>query len=312
MRKDITYKSKDNITDIHATIWVPTTNIKAIVQISHGMVEHKDRYEALALHLNEQGFLVCANDHLGHGDSVIDKEHYGYFAAKDSANILVEDTYTLTKTVKEEYPNIPYFILGHSFGSFIIRNYIQKYSNEIDGVILSGTANHSKIKMIFAKCLAGIISLYKGGPFYRSKYLEKTTTGNFNKYFKSNIKFCWLTKDYKFLEDYGKDPKCRFKFTINAYQTMFTLIKNANNNYKNVRKDLPILLLSGKDDPVSNFGKSIIDLNNFYKKKKLTNVKYKIYNGLRHLIFDETEKVIVINDLVQYINLNILNKTENK
>ena len=93
---------------------------------------------------------------------------------------------------------------------------------------------------------------------------------------------------------------------------MFTLIKNANNNYKNVRKDLPILLLSGKDDPVSNFGKSIIDLNNFYKKKKLTNVKYKIYNGLRHLIFDETEKVIVINDLVQYINLNILNKTENK
>lgn len=311
MRKDITYKSKDNITDIHATLWIPTTEIKAIIQLSHGMLEHRDRYEDLALHLNQQGFLVCANDHLGHGDSVIDKDHLGYFAAKDAANILVDDTYSLTKIVKEEYPNIPYFVIGHSFGSFVMRNYLPKYSNEIDGVILTGTANHGKLKMIFAKTVAGIISFYKGGQFYKSKYLEKATTGRFNKYFKSNIKFCWLTKDYAYLEDYGKDPKCRFKFTINAYQTMFTLIKNANNNYKNVRKDLPILLLSGKDDPVSNFGKAITDLNDFYKKQKFTNVKYKIYNGLRHLLFNETEKVIVINDLVQFINMNLLNKKEN-
>lgn len=311
MRKDITYKSKDNITDIHATIWIPTTEIKAIIQLSHGMVEHKDRYESLALHLNEQGFLVCANDHLGHGDSIVDKDHLGYFAAKDSATILVDDTYSLTKIVKDEYPNIPIFILGHSFGSFIIRNYLPKYSNEIDGVILSGTANHSKLKMNFAKMVASIISIYKGGQFYKSKYLEKATTGNFNKYFKNNIKFSWLTKDYQYLEDYGKDPKCRFRFTINAYQAMFTLIKNANKNYKNVKKDLPILLLSGKDDPVTDFGKSVIKLNNFYKKLKFTNVKYKIYNGLRHSIFNEKEKVIVINDLVQFINLNILKQKEN-
>ena len=97
MRKDITYKSKDNITDIHDTLWIPTTEIKAIIQLSHGMVEHRDRYEDLALHLNQQGFLLCANDHLGHGDSVIDKDHLGYFAAKDAANILVEDTYSLIK-----------------------------------------------------------------------------------------------------------------------------------------------------------------------------------------------------------------------
>lgn len=311
MRKELTYKSKDNITEIHATIWVPTTGIKGIVQFSHGMIEYKDRYEEFASHLNNQGFLVCANDHLGHGDSIVDKEHLGYFAAKNSADILVEDTYSLTKLVKEEYPNIPYFVLGHSFGSFVVRNYIQKYSNEIDGVILSGTTHRSRIQMLYAKLIASIISIYKGGPFYRSKFLEKATTGSFSSYFKSDIKLCWLTKDYKFLEEYGKDPKCRFKFTVNAYQTMFTLLKNANNNTKNMRKDLPILLISGKDDPVSDFGKDIVTLNNFYKKKKFTNVKYKTYNGLRHLIFNEPEKVIVLNDLVQYLNMNLINKKEN-
>lgn len=311
MKKEITYKSKDNITDIHASIWIPDGEIKCILQISHGMLEHIDRYDEFAENLNKKGILVCGNDHLGHGLSVIDKEHYGYFASKNARQILINDVYELTTIIKKDYPNIPYFMLGHSFGSFIARNYLTSYSESLTGIIITGTAHHSKLKLIFAKCLTKIISFYKTGPFYRSKFLYKCTTGNYKKYFKNNENNSWLTKDKDYLVNFIKDPRCTFKFTCNGYHTMFDLILHSNDKYKKIKKDLPILLLSGKDDPVGNFGKSITKINKIYKKRGLTNVKYKIYNGLRHALLNEVEKVIVINDITQFINNNCMKK-ENK
>lgn len=304
MKKDITYKSKDNITDIHATIWIPEGEIKAILQLSHGMCEHIIRYQEFAEYMNKQGILVCGNDHLGHGDSVIDKDHYGYFASKNSRQILVDDLYEFTKIITNDYPNIPLFILGHSFGSFILRNYLSEHSNIPTGVILTGTAVHSKPKLLFAILITNIITFYKRTPFYRSKYLENITTGKFKQYFINNKHFSWLTKDNDYINEYLKDPKCRFRFTCNGYKTLFELLLHANDKYKTIKKDLPILILSGKDDPVSNFGKSITKLNTIYKKQGLTNIKYKIYNGLRHSLLNESDKIIVINDIIQFINTN--------
>lgn len=311
MKKEITYKSKDNITTIHATVWIPETEIKGIIHLSHGMIEHMEKYEEFALHMNKQGFLVCGNDHLGHGSSVIDREHYGYFAAKNASNILVDDMYELTKLIKEEYPNIPYIIYGHSFGSFILRNYLQKYSNELTATIIAGTAEHNKLFLLYGKIAAKVIAFYKRGPFYRSKYLEKQTTGRFRQYYKNTAAFSWLTKNNEYMESYKTDPKCHFRFTCNAYETMFDLLLKANNNLKNIKKDLPILIISGKDDAVSNFGTAAIKLNTLYKKKGLTNVKLKIYNGLRHSLLHEPEKVIVLNDITQFIN-SIINQKENQ
>ncbi len=304
MKKEITYKSQDGLTEIHAVIWEPTIPITAILQISHGMIEHIRRYENLANELNKYGILVCGNDHLGHGYSIQDKDHYGYFAEKNADSILVEDLHTLTLEMKKNYPNVPYFLLGHSMGSFIARNFIAKYGSELKGALIVGTGYHSNLEMTGAKILTNIIQFYKRGLFYRSKYIENKTNGSYYKHFENNSNHnCWLTNDKNVILEYENDPKTQFRFTCNGYYTIFTLIKSANKNYKNIDKNLPIILLAGKDDPVGRFGKDIIKIYESYKKCGL-NVKMKIYNNMRHEILNELNKVIVYNDVINFINEN--------
>lgn len=306
MKKNITYQSSDNITKINALMWIPETEVKAIIQISHGMLEFVERYEGFALEMNHLGILVCGNDHLGHGYSLIDEEHRGYFAKKNADAILVDDVYNLTKLVKEEYPNIPYFILGHSMGSFILRNYIYKYGEHINGAIIMGTGYQNNITLTFAQIITAITQFYHHGWFYKSPYLDKITTGNYHKYFPEKNKFSWLTKNTEILRSFQKDPRSRFRFSCNAYYTLFTLIKNCNKkkNLEQIPKNLPLYLLSGSQDPVGHFGKDIIKLNNIYKKHGLTNIKYRLYNHMRHEILQESDKVLVHNDIIQFITNN--------
>lgn len=312
MKNELTYKSQDNITDIHAVIWTPTLPVKAIVQMSHGMIEHIERYDNLAQELNKYGILFCGNDHLGHGLSVVDKDHYGYFAAKNSDKILVDDVHTLTTKMKEQYPTVPYFLIGHSMGSFIARNYMQHYSEDIDGAIIVGSGYKSQITMIIGKIIVAVISFYNHGSFYRSKFLHKLTTGNFAKKFEDGEKNpdCWLTTNEKILKDFANDQLSKFNFTCNAYSALFTLLKNACNKSKNktIRKNLPILILSGKDDPVGDFGKGLYKIEKLYKKTGLNDITIKQYNGMRHEVLNEKEKIFVINDILQFINTKSLLK----
>ena len=298
MKKEITYKSKDEQTTINAVIWSPETEPIGIIQILHGMNEHINRYENTAAFYVQQGYVVCGHDCLGHGKSVIDKDHYGYFAKKDSKNILIEDAYEMTKLVKAEYPNLPVTLLGYSFGSTIARNYIQTHSEDINNVVLIGSPNHSKLKMIYAIIHAKVISFYKRGEFYRSKNLENLTTGSFKKYYKTKNKIAWMSKDEDFLNSLTADPYCKYRFTVNGYVGMFKMILSANSKLKDVtNKNLPIFLMTGKDDPVTKFGAATIKLDSIYKKKGFTNVRYKIYNGLRHYLLNEVERSIILNDI---------------
>lgn len=307
MYNEINYQSKDNITNIHAIMWIPTTKVTAILQIEHGMAEYIKRYEGLAQLFNELGILVCGNDHLGHGESVIDNNHYGYIAAKRGDKILVDDAISLTEIMKNKYPNVPYYILGHSFGSFIARNYIAKY-DKINGIIIMGSSYQSQIKMRAAIILSYIEQFYHHGWFYRSKLLHKITIGNLERFFEEKRKYCWLTKNNQVLDKFEKDPLCNSDFTCNGYLNMFRLIKRCNKKrtYKNTNRDLPIFIVSGKDDPVGNFGASALKIDKLYKKANFKNVKLKIYNGMQHNILDEPEKIIAINDIIAFINTNNL------
>lgn len=308
MFKEIRYPSNDNITEIHACMWIPVGKINAILQIEHGMTSYIKRYESIAEILNNAGILVCGSDHLGHGESVIDREHYGYFASVRGDKILIEDAIKLTDLVKAEYPNIPYYILGHSFGSFLVRNYITKYDNEVNGAIIMGSAYHSPLKMDLAILYTAIHQFYHHGWFYRSASLKKMTIGNMHKYFEDNDPNCWLTRNKEVLKSYANDPMCDISFTCNGYLNMFRLIKNANKKsaLKNINKDLPLFIVSGGDDPVGNFGKRVERIYKFYKAAKMNNVKLKIYNNMRHEILSEPERIIVVNDLIAFINSNNL------
>ena len=305
MKEKLTYKSNDGITNIHATIWIPETEIKAIVQISHGMIEYIERYERFAKMLNKHGILVCGNDHLGHGKSIVDKSHYGYFAEKKGDQVLVNDLYTLTDIVRQKYPDIPYIMLGHSMGSFIVRNYIINYSDHIDGCIIIGSSYKSSLLMMFAKIMAKITALYHHGSMYRSPFLYKCTNGSFNKRFEEGhiSPNCWLTTDEEIVNKFSNDPLTQFKFTCNGYYTLYTLIQKACNKTlaKRIRKDLPIFILSGKDDPVGNFGKDIYLIEKEYKKANINNVTIKLYNGMRHELINEKENILPITDVINFV-----------
>lgn len=305
MKQEINYKSQDGITNIHAIIWKPTTEVKAIVQISHGMVEHINRYENLAYELNKHGILVCGNDHLGHGLSITSPNNYGYFCKKKQDEVLVSDLHKLTNIIKKDYPNTPYFLLGHSMGSFIARNYIEVYSEDLTGSIIVGSGFKSGIVTTFAQIVTWITQFYHHGWYYRSPFLYKQTNGGFARRFEEGKEnpHCWLTTDQSIIDAYKNDTMTNFKFTCNAYYGLFTLIKKAcSKKYcKKIRKDLPILIQSGKDDPVGDFGQAIYKIEKLYKSVGIKDVKIKIYNGMRHEILNEKNRVLVINDIVNFI-----------
>lgn len=305
MKEEITFKSKDNITNIRAVIWMPSTEVKAILQLSHGMVEYIDRYAHFAASLNKRGILVVGNDHLGHGHSVVKATNLGYFADKDSDKILVEDLYTLTTIMKEKFPGIPYYILGHSMGSFIVRNYINSYSEAIDGAIIVGSGFKNKLTTNLGIIISYISQFYHHGWYYRSPLLYKLTNGSFHRKFEEgkDNPLCWLTSDLNIINEYRNNPLSSFRFTCNGYKTLFTLIKKAcTKKYaNNIRKDLPLLILSGKDDPVGNFGKSIYKLEKIYRSVGIKHISMKLYNGMRHEIINEKNNVLPITDIINFI-----------
>ena len=140
-KEEFTFDSRDGSTKLHAVRWTPSGKVICILQIVHGMAEYVERYEALALYLGEKGILVTGDDHLGHGKSVGERGAYGYFCDQDPATVVVRDVHRLKKITQEEYPGVPYVILGHSMGSFILRNYLFRYGSGIQGAIICGTGS---------------------------------------------------------------------------------------------------------------------------------------------------------------------------
>ena len=307
MKKEVTYKSHDQITTIHATIWIPTIPIKGIVQVSHGMIECMAKYEEFACILNQEGYIVCGEDHLGHGKSAIDRNHRGYIAKKKPEEILVDDAHTLTRIIKKEYPGLQVFMLGFSFGSFIARNYMGKYGKELSGVVLIGSTVVSNLQANFFLFNAHLQKYFCGGEQKYSRSLEKQTIGKFPNYFANNqFKLCWLSKDYKALDRYYRNnPDTDFKFSINGFITLARSIKlnNKRKTLKNIPKELPVLILSGKDDPATHFAKDVIKLEKKYNNLGLVSVRAKHYNEARHDLLMEKERDIIINEIVRFIKL---------
>lgn len=294
-RTDFTFLSSNGHSNVHAVKWLPEDGqYCAIVQISHGMVECIDRYEEFAKYLTSQGFMVVGQDFVGHGRSVKSPEEFGYFGTKHPSDVLVKDIHKLRKMIQKENPQTPYFMLAHSMGSYMLRKYLGRYSKNLSGAVIVGTGGVYSWQAMICLAVTKLLICFKGDR-YRSRLVEQLTyTAPYRKYDLAgkNAENSWLSKDVENVREYYSKEECTFLFTLNAYQGLFEAVyyDGIFRNVQKISKDLPVLFLSGKDDPVGDFGKGVIRVYRMYQRAGIRNVKCVLYPNDRHEVLNETDK----------------------
>ena len=299
MQKEIIkMNSKQDNLPIEITLYIPEKDIKGIVQISHGMAEHKDRYENFLTFLCQNGFAAAISDHRGHGKSILKKEDLGYFY-DETSDFIVEDLHDITLLLKEKYPDKPLILFGHSMGSLVVRKYIQKYDKDIDKLIVCGSPSKNNLVDI-AIFLTKIIKSIKGDN-YRSKLIQNLAFGSYSK--KSDFSDnAWLSFNKDNVLAYDKDEYCGFIFTTNGFLNLFRLMKSVyqKRNYIVQNKDLPIYFIAGENDPVIINKKAWLKSQEFLKSCGYQNITSTLYSHMKHEILNETDKEKVYQDILNF------------
>lgn len=302
IHRDITFPSSDGKNTIHAELFIPSdNNIKGVVQISHGMMDYIGRYQGMADALCKAGFAIAGNDHLGHGDSVATPDDYGFFASKGGYRYVIDDVKKMNDLIRKEIPDVPIVLLGHSMGSFIARLYALDYRDSIGGLIIHGTAGPNPATGA-GKLLVKILRAIKGER-HRSKFVCSLADGGYNKGFDpAEGSGAWLTRDPSMVADRVGNPKNDFIFTLAGYEDLFNFLGNCNSSswFRQFPKDLPTLVISGKEDPVGGFGKGVQYVYDNLAKNG-ANVELKFFEGARHELFNETNRDEVFSYLVAWL-----------
>lgn len=290
--QDFKIKSRQDKINIGVTLHIPECKIKGIVQISHGMMEHRKRYIEFMDYLGKHGYISIIHDHIGHGESVKSKKEYGYFCENGAMN-LVEDLHQITLYIKGIYKNIPCFLFGFSMGSLIARDYIKKYDYELEGLILCGSPVEN-VAIPFTQKLCKIIEKIKGD-HYRSTFIHKIIHG---------IEDNYLTHSKSELVKFRNDEGCGFIFTVNGFDNICTLILNVYNKKNWIKKNinLPIYSIAGEDDVVIIDEKKFNELTNFMKSIGYRRISSKIYLNKYHDLLHEENKLEVYRDILNWIN----------
>ena len=300
--RDITFPSSDGRSTIHAEFFVPSNKqIRAVVQIAHGMIDYVGRYKLLAEAFAEEGIVLAGNDHIGHGDSVAVDEDYGFFASKNGYSYVVDDLKKMNDILRSEFPDAPLVLLGHSMGSFLCRLYAEKYPESIDALIIHGTSGPNPA-IPFGKAVIKIMKLIYGERA-RSKFVRSLAEGGYNNAFdKSEGAGAWLTRDGSMVADRPDNKRTNFIFTLSGYGDLFNMLGEVNTKawYENFPKSLPALVISGDADPVGDFGKGVRYVYDNLKKNG-ANADLKLYEGARHELFNETNREEVFQDLIHWI-----------
>lgn len=304
---DIYYPSHDGVTKIHACIWKPQGEIKGVVQIIHGMCEYAKRYTPFAEYLNSKGYLVCAEDHLGHGESVLTKDDLGYFNAQRSTDIIIADIRALQLAVKKQTKDLPYFIMGHSMGSFFCRKYISLYGKDFNGAIIMGTGFKSSLTLGTALFTVRMNALFKGWR-NRSNLIRKLAFGSYNKKFApARTENDWLSKNAENVDSYNGDEICGFSFTNNGYNILFSIIKQAcsHKTVHAVPADLPCYFVAGQDDPVGDYGKGVLKAKKHFEDAGVKDVSVTLYEDSRHEILNDDCREKVMEDILNFLDSHL-------
>ncbi len=281
-------------------ITLPDGAPKGIVQFVHGMTERKERYEDTMAFLAGNGYISVCHDHRGHGESVEKIEDLGYFGDR-TGGAVVEDTVAVTKYIRGAYPDLPLTLVGHSMGSLVVRCYLQKRDLLCDKLVVCGSPSKNGavgLAIGITKC----IRLFRGAR-YRSKFLKYLATGRGAKRFASEGRGAWLSTNKENVERYAKDEKCGFRFTCDANEGLFTLMRNTydKKRYEVKNPTLPVFFIAGGDDPVIVNEVKWVQAIEFMQKLGYEKVSGKLYEGLRHELFNELRREEVYADLLRFI-----------
>jgi len=300
---EITFPSSDGKNTVSAQIYTPKSGeIKGVVQLSHGMVDHVARYQALAECLTDRGFVFAGNDHLGHGRTAAAPEDYGYFAERDGVLFVLRDLHTMNKYLRNEFGGIPLVLFGHSMGSFLSRLYVERHPHSIAAHVIHGTGGPNPL-LPFGKALVKWKAFFRGEK-YRSKTLRNLAFSGYNSRFdKSEGKNAWLTRAKDTVSGRDDDAMTNFTFTVSAYGDLFKMVGDSNEKawFTAYPKELSTLIMSGKEDPVGNYGKGPDYVYKQLMVSGVTDVTLKMYEGARHELFNEINREEVFCDLVRWI-----------
>lgn len=289
---------------LHTMIWGVEAP-RAVLQISHGMAEHIARYDDFAQFLNEHGIAVIGASHLGHGLTAKDEASLGFIARRNGWEHMVKDMQLVREYAEEKYPGVPYFLLGHSMGSFLARTYITKpFAKGLSGAVISGTANQPGAVVSAGAFLGKILRLFQGKR-HRSKALNALSFGAYNNAFKpTRTEFDWLSRNEENVDKYISDPFCGFCFTISAFGDLFDGLKYINKfkKIKKIDKKLPCLFISGDKDPVGANGKGVKKVAERFAEAGIEDVRMKLYPDARHEVLNEINRSEVYGDVLSFIN----------
>lgn len=286
---------------LHGFRCVPEGQVRAVLQLSHGMVEYIDRYRPLAEYLADRGILVTGHDHLGHGASIRTKEDYGYFAEPDGNRAVLADLHAVTVLTKELYPNLPYFLLGHSMGSFVARDFLAKYGYKLQGALISGTSGGNSLAGLGIAVAKALIFLTGGKR--PSRLLTAMAFGSYNKRFEKRTRYDWLSRDEAVVDAYIADAYCNFMFTARGYLDLFTVLRRVSQPEWAgcVPKELPVLLFAGEEDPVGDYGQGVKAVYDRLQRAGLRRVELKLYPGGRHEMLNEINRQEVYADVRAFL-----------
>ena len=306
--REFYFPSSDGSSRIHAAEWMPESGeIIGVLQIAHGVAEYGMRYAPFAEFMTEHGFAVVANDHLGHGLSAEKDADTLYFGPRDGWKHVVDDMYALRCRTKEKYPDVPYFLMGHSMGSFLTRTYLIRYPGTVAGAILMGTGQMPPALVAAGRVLAAR-EARKVGDRHSSPLVNKLAFEAYNQKFAPNrTGYDWLSASTENVDQYLADPLCGGDPTIGLFREMLRGIAciEKQENLKRMNRNTPVLFLSGQDDPVGDMGKGVRRAYRSFRRSGVRDVEIRLYQGLRHEILQETGREKVYADVAHWLEAHL-------
>jgi alpha-beta hydrolase superfamily lysophospholipase len=305
---EFTFPSCDGAHEIVCSLWLPDEgHPKAVVQIVHGISEYVNRYDQLARYLAEKGYAVCGEDHLGHGRTAKQDSKFGFFAAHDGWTLVTSDVRQLRQRMGEQYPGIPYFLLGHSMGSFLTRTYLCRYPGEVDGAILSGTGQEPPLIVGGGKLLASLLGRVHG-PEYISPLVHSLALGAYNKQFAPNRTTAdWITRDEAVVDAYMADPFCQIMPTVSLYRDMLGGLQYIAScrALSQMNPDTPVYIYSGDQDAVGANGAGVRKVHSFFRQYGTKDLTLKLYPDGRHEMHNELNREEVFADVLAWLEQHI-------